>query len=75
MNDPCAPALYDILEAHSFFFSGVLALCGKNEYIVMHRSLYIPVPFDELAIVPEFNTRLNYIKSMYEEARLEERAH
>jgi hypothetical protein len=71
LNDPCCPSLCLLLEAHGFFFTGLQTLAGPYEYMVLHYSPSLPVPFERISVIPEFEERLTYIKARYLEAKNE----
>jgi hypothetical protein len=62
LNDPAAPYTCRLLEDRGFFFTGLQPLSGNYEYMLMHYSPSIPVPFDKIAIVSEFNKQLSCIQ-------------
>jgi GNAT superfamily N-acetyltransferase len=79
LNDPGCPQACHLLEEQGFFFTGLQPLAGQYEYLLMHYSPSLPVPFDRIAIVSEFKERLDYIYHLYQEAvswlgRLERRS-
>jgi GNAT superfamily N-acetyltransferase len=68
LNNGSAPFAAEALEARGFFFTGVQPLSADTEYMVMHCSPRLPVPFDALKVVPEFSGQLARIRRYYEEA-------
>jgi hypothetical protein len=69
LNDPGCRYACRILEEQGFFFTGVQPLAGKNEYVLMHYSPSIPVPFDKIMVIPEFKNQLEFIQDRYKEAQ------
>ncbi|MDR1985804.1 MAG: hypothetical protein LBP88_02390 [Treponema sp.] len=69
LNDPGCPEGCRVLEEQGFFFTGLQPLSGQYEYMIMHYSPRIPVPFDKIAVIPEFNKRFSYIQQKYQEAQ------
>ncbi|MDR0723208.1 MAG: GNAT family N-acetyltransferase [Treponema sp.] len=69
LNDPGCPEACRVLEEQGFFFTGLQPLSGQCEYMIMHYSPHIPVPFDKIAVIQEFNKQLSYIKHKYQEAQ------
>jgi GNAT superfamily N-acetyltransferase len=67
LNDPGCPHACRLLEEAGFFFTGVHPLSGEYEYLLMHHSPSLPVPFDRIAVVPEFKERFDYIRHLYQE--------
>ncbi|MDR3161537.1 MAG: hypothetical protein LBU28_07990 [Spirochaetaceae bacterium] len=67
LNDPGGPHACRLLEEQGFFFTGVQPLSGQYEYLLMHYSPALPVPFDRIAVVPEFKERFDYIRHLYQE--------
>ncbi|GHV91011.1 hypothetical protein AGMMS50268_15140 [Spirochaetia bacterium] len=65
MNDPGCPAVCALLEDQGFFFTGIQPLSGQIEYLLYHYSPSIPVPFDKIAVVPEFKKDFEWIRSLY----------
>jgi hypothetical protein len=68
LNDPACPQACRLLEERGFFFTGIQPLSGAYEYLLMHYSPSLPVPFDQIAVVPEFKERFEYIHYLYQEA-------
>jgi hypothetical protein len=68
LNDPGCPHACRLLEEQGFFFTGVQPLSGQYEYLLMHYSPALPIPFDRVAVVPEFKERFDYIHHLYQEA-------
>jgi GNAT superfamily N-acetyltransferase len=62
LNDPAAPWAGDLLEDRGFFFAGVHALSGPREYMIFHYSPALEVPFDQIAVLPDFAETFSYIK-------------
>jgi N-acetylglutamate synthase-like GNAT family acetyltransferase len=71
LNDPRCPSLCRVMEEWGFFFAGVQPLAGSYEYMILHYSPSLPVPFERIAVVPAFQERLAYIRARYEESRHE----
>jgi RimJ/RimL family protein N-acetyltransferase len=69
LNDPGCPDACRVLEEQGFFFTGLQPLSGKYEYMIMHYSPHIPVAFDNIMVIPEFNTQFKYIQHKYQEAQ------
>jgi hypothetical protein len=69
LNDPGCPAACTILEKNGFFFTGLQPLAGAYEYMVMHYSPVIPVPFDKITIIPDFQKQLMIIQDLYKETK------
>jgi hypothetical protein len=69
MNDPACPYAVSFLEKQGFFFTGIQPLAGDYEYLILHYSRDLAVPFEQIAIIPEFLERLKYIEAQYKEAR------
>jgi hypothetical protein len=69
LNDPGCPAACAILEKNGFFFTGVQALSAAHEYLIMHYSPSIPVSFDKIAVVPDFQKQFMIIQNLYREAK------
>jgi GNAT superfamily N-acetyltransferase len=67
LNDPGCPEACRLLEEQGFFFSGLQPLSGQYEYMIMHYSPHLPVPFDKIAVIPEFNKRFSVIQHNYQE--------
>jgi hypothetical protein len=67
LNDPGCPQACHLLEEQGFFFTGLQPLSGQYEYLLMHYSPSLPVPFDRIAVVPEFKDRFDYIHHLYQE--------
>jgi hypothetical protein len=68
LNDPGCPQACRLLEERGFFFTGLQPLSGPCEYLLMHYSPSLPVPFDRIAVVPEFKERFDYIHQLYQKA-------
>jgi hypothetical protein len=68
LNDPGCPRACSLLEERGFFFTGLQPLSGSYEYLLMHYSPSLPVPFDRIAVVPEFKERFDYIHELYRKA-------
>jgi hypothetical protein len=68
LNDPACPTACRLLEELGFFFAGVHPLSGRHEYMLMHYSPSLPVPFDRIVVVPEFKERCEHIRHFYREA-------
>jgi hypothetical protein len=68
LNDPGCPKACRLLEEQGFFFTGLQPLSGPCEYLLMHYSPSLPVPFDRIAVVPEFKDRFDYIHQLYQKA-------
>jgi hypothetical protein len=68
LNDPACPYVCCILEKRGFFFTGLQPLSGNYEYMILHYSPSIQVPFDKIAVVPEFNKQFLLIQKLYKEA-------
>lgn len=66
LTDPGCPEACRVLEEQGFFFTGLQTLSGQYEYMIMHYSPHIPVPFDKIAVIPEFNKRFSYIQHIYQ---------
>jgi ribosomal protein S18 acetylase RimI-like enzyme len=64
--DPAAPWAYRLLEDRGFSFAGLHALSGPCEYMILHYSPAIPVPFDRIAVLPGFAGEFAYIREQYE---------
>jgi hypothetical protein len=69
LNDSGCPETCRILEDHGFFFTGIQPLSGRYEYAIYHFAPFLKDPFDKVATVPEFASRLDEIKSLYEDQR------
>jgi hypothetical protein len=69
LNDPGCPAACAILEKKGFFFTGLQPLAGEYEYMIMHYSPAIPVPFEKIAVVPEFQKQFIAIQYLYKERK------
>jgi GNAT superfamily N-acetyltransferase len=69
LNDPGCPDGCRGLEEQGFFFTGLQPLSGKYEYMIMHYSPHIPVAFDNIMVIPEFNTQFSYIQHKYQEVQ------
>jgi L-amino acid N-acyltransferase YncA len=69
LNDPACPYGVSVLEKQGFFFTGVQPLSGDYEYLILHYSRDLEVPFEQIAVIPEFLERFNYIQAQYKEAR------
>lgn len=67
LNDPGCPYACRILEDFGFFFSGLQPLSGRYEYVIMHYSPFLEVPFERLAIVSDFKEYFDYIWNKYKE--------
>jgi hypothetical protein len=67
LNDPGCPHACRLLEEQDFFFTGVHPLSGQYEYLLMHYSPSLPVPFDQVVVVSEFKERFDYIRHLYQE--------
>jgi hypothetical protein len=68
LNDPGCPHACRLLEEQGFFFTGIQPLSGQYEYLLMHYSPALPVPFDRIVVVPEFKECFDYIHHVYQEA-------
>ncbi|MDR2739612.1 MAG: hypothetical protein LBB68_07255 [Treponema sp.] len=66
LNDPAAPWVCRLLEDRGFSFAGLHALAGPREYMILHYSPAIPVPFDRIAVLPGFAGEFAYIREQYE---------
>jgi GNAT superfamily N-acetyltransferase len=66
LNDPAAPWAYRFLEGRGFSFTGVHALSGIYEYMIMYYSPVLPVSFDRIAVLPGFAGEFAYIREQYE---------
>jgi hypothetical protein len=62
LNDPGSLLACSLLEERGFFFTGVQPLAGPYEYMVFHYSPSIPVPFDQIRVVPPFQAQFEYIQ-------------
>jgi hypothetical protein len=62
LNDPAAPWAGGLLEDRGFSFAGVQALSGPREYLIYHYSPAVEVPFDQIAVLPDFVKTFSYIK-------------
>jgi GNAT superfamily N-acetyltransferase len=69
LNDPGCPDACRLLDEQGFFFTGLQPLSGQYEYMIMHYSPRIPVPFDKIAVIPEFNKRFKLIQQQYQDAQ------
>lgn len=69
LNDPLCPTVCRLLEVHGFFFTGVQPLSGQYEYMILHYSPSIPVPFEQIAVIPEFTRQFAYIQDRYRHRR------
>ncbi|MDR3115050.1 MAG: GNAT family N-acetyltransferase [Treponema sp.] len=69
LNDPGCPDACRVLAEQGFFFTGLQPLSGDYEYMIMHYAPRLPVPFDKIAVIPEFNKRFSYIQHTYQEAQ------
>ncbi|MDR2393762.1 MAG: hypothetical protein LBD93_06380 [Treponema sp.] len=69
LNDPGCPEACRLLEEQGFFFTGLQPLSGAYEYMIMHYSPRLPIPFDTIAVIPEFTKRFRSIQHAYQEAR------
>ncbi|MDR0556818.1 MAG: hypothetical protein LBG43_02960 [Treponema sp.] len=69
LNDSSASWACRLLEEWGFFFTGIHPLSGPCEYIIFHCSLRLPVPFDRIAVLPEFTEGFAYIRSRYDRSR------
>ncbi|MDR2246173.1 MAG: GNAT family N-acetyltransferase [Treponema sp.] len=69
LNDPGCPDACRLLEEQGFFFTGLQPLSGQYEYMIMHYSPRLPVLFDKIAVVPEFNKQFSVIQHNYQEVR------
>ncbi|MDR2402613.1 MAG: GNAT family N-acetyltransferase [Spirochaetaceae bacterium] len=69
LNDPAAPWAYGLLEDRGFFFAGIHALSGPHEYMILHYSPAVSVPFDRIAVLPGFAGAFAYIRKQYEERK------
>jgi hypothetical protein len=66
LNDPAAPWAYRLLEDRGFSFTGIHALSGPREYMIMYYSPALPVSFDRIAVLPGFAGEFAYIREQYE---------
>jgi ribosomal protein S18 acetylase RimI-like enzyme len=66
LNDPAAPWAYRLLEDRGFSFAGIHALSGPREYMILHYSPAVPVPFDRIVVLPGFAGEFAYIRKQYE---------
>jgi hypothetical protein len=66
LNDPAAPWAFGLLEDRGFSFAGIHALSGPREYMILHYSPAMPVPFDQIAALPGFAGEFAYIREQYE---------
>jgi ribosomal protein S18 acetylase RimI-like enzyme len=69
LNDPAAPWAYRLLEDRGFSFAGIHALSGACEYMILHYSPVLPIPFDRMAVLPGFSGEFAYIREQYEGRR------
>jgi ribosomal protein S18 acetylase RimI-like enzyme len=69
LNDPAALWAYRLLEERGFSFAGIHALSGAYEYMILHYSPVLPVPFDRMAVLPGFSGEFAYIREQYEGRR------
>ncbi|MDR2102863.1 MAG: GNAT family N-acetyltransferase [Treponema sp.] len=65
LNDPAAPWAYRLLEDRGFSFAGLHTLAGPYEYVILHYSPAIPVPFKQIAVLPGFAGEFGYIREQY----------
>jgi hypothetical protein len=66
LGDPAAPWAYGLLEDRRFFFTGIHALSGPREYMILHYSPALAVPFDRIAVLPGFAGEFAYIREQCE---------
>jgi hypothetical protein len=69
LNDPAAPRAYRLLEDRGFSFAGIHALSGACEYMILHYSPVLPIPFDRMAVLPGFSGEFAYIREQYEKRK------
>jgi hypothetical protein len=69
LNDPGSPGACCMLEERGFFFTGLQPLAGSYEYMILHYSPAIAVPFERVMVIPEFEEQFKYIQTKYKEAR------
>ncbi|MDR3172747.1 MAG: GNAT family N-acetyltransferase [Treponema sp.] len=69
LNDPAAPWACGLLEDRGFSFAGIHALSGPHEYMILHNSPAVPVPFDRIAVLPGFAGEFSYIREQYEKRK------
>jgi hypothetical protein len=66
LNDPAAPWAGSLLEDRGFSFAGIHALSGPHEYMILHYSPAVPVPFDRIAVLPGFAREFSVLRERYE---------
>jgi hypothetical protein len=69
LNDPSASWACRLLEERGGVFAGIHPLAGPCEYMIFHCSPGLAVPFDRIAILPEFAGGFAYIRNQYERRR------
>ncbi|GHV69512.1 hypothetical protein AGMMS49928_12080 [Spirochaetia bacterium] len=70
LNDSSNASVFPVLDSRGFFFTGIHPLAGQYEYMIMHYSSSLPVNFETIAVVPDFQEKLNFIQTKYKEAQL-----
>jgi ribosomal protein S18 acetylase RimI-like enzyme len=65
LHDPGAPWAYRIFEERGFSFAGIHALSGPEEYMILQYSPALPVPFDRIAVLPDFAGEFSYIRDRH----------
>lgn len=63
MNDKAALWGYEQLKKRGFFFFGIHPLCKNGEFLIMHHSLDLTVPFDKLCIDEAYLEVYSYIRN------------
>jgi GNAT superfamily N-acetyltransferase len=58
-----APLACAILEKFGFFFAGLTPICGKEKFLILHRSDDAASVLDKAKVLPGFEDQFAYIKA------------
>ncbi len=61
MNDSASAEGYGIIRDMGFIFTGVHPLCGNGEFIIMHNSMDIPIPFEQFVLDEGYKKLFDYV--------------
>jgi hypothetical protein len=65
LHDPSVAWAYRVFDERGFSFAGIHALAGPEEYMILQYSPALPVPFDRIAVLPDFAGEFFYIRDKY----------
>ena len=66
ISDKSAVTAYNELIKLGYFFTGLNPICSDKEIMILHNPRNVPIKFDELKLINEFEFLREYVKKMYE---------